>query len=356
MASYKANNMKANVISFSGGRTSAYLVHIIEQMRKRGEIDNVHYIFIDTGAEHPKTYEFIKRCVEHFKIDLTCIRSEVQLEPGVGAQYKIIPIEDIKHDLEPWRPMLAKHGTPFNPGGGFCTDRLKTTASDKYCKDTFGDCYKWIGYRADEAKRAWGQGAYAILSSLGFDSMDAAKLMSDCIKSEDVERVIFEATGFVQDMFGEPDERADILVRRVMAQKKRGFRFMFEVTDFEKQDVIDFWASMPFDLGIDEWSGNCVFCIKKGENKVALAAKDNPELADQFEALLEEESVRDVGRRFGQLIMYRGHNSLRTIREKYKDVTRDELVAGLRGSKSMDTGSCSESCEAYSDQMDMLEE
>jgi 3'-phosphoadenosine 5'-phosphosulfate sulfotransferase (PAPS reductase)/FAD synthetase len=45
------------VVSFSGGRTSAYLCKIM--IDKFGK-DNVDFIYMDTGAEHPKTYEFIK--------------------------------------------------------------------------------------------------------------------------------------------------------------------------------------------------------------------------------------------------------------------------------------------------------
>ncbi|MBD2815963.1 phosphoadenosine phosphosulfate reductase family protein, partial [Xenorhabdus sp. Flor] len=60
-----------NVVSFSGGRTSAYLVYLMEQRRKQGE--DVRYVFMDTGAEHPKTYEFIRDLVQHWKIDLVCL-------------------------------------------------------------------------------------------------------------------------------------------------------------------------------------------------------------------------------------------------------------------------------------------
>ncbi|AUR93167.1 phosphoadenosine phosphosulfate reductase family protein [Vibrio phage 1.184.A._10N.286.49.A5] len=42
-----------NVVSFSGGRTSAYLVHLMEQKRKLEGWD-VRYLFMDTGAEHPR--------------------------------------------------------------------------------------------------------------------------------------------------------------------------------------------------------------------------------------------------------------------------------------------------------------
>lgn len=37
-----------NVVSFSGGRTSAYLLWLMEQKRQAGE--DVHYVFMDTGS------------------------------------------------------------------------------------------------------------------------------------------------------------------------------------------------------------------------------------------------------------------------------------------------------------------
>lgn len=40
------------IISFSGGRTSAYLCYLLKQMGV-----DVDVIFMDTGAEHPSTYD-----------------------------------------------------------------------------------------------------------------------------------------------------------------------------------------------------------------------------------------------------------------------------------------------------------
>ena len=85
----KIDNSKVQVVSFSGGRTSAYMVWLIEAMRKSGElVAPVEYIFMDTGAEHPKTYDFIKKCVEHFGIELTCLRGDFNQPVGVGHEYK----------------------------------------------------------------------------------------------------------------------------------------------------------------------------------------------------------------------------------------------------------------------------
>lgn len=66
--------MKKQVCSFSGGRTSAYLCKLL--LEKFGK-DNVEFVFMDTGAEHPDTYSFIKKCNKHFSLDLKCFESKV---------------------------------------------------------------------------------------------------------------------------------------------------------------------------------------------------------------------------------------------------------------------------------------
>ncbi|ECH8657212.1 hypothetical protein OY08_05925, partial [Salmonella enterica subsp. enterica] len=58
--------IKPQVVSFSGGRSSAYLVYLMEQRRKAGE--DVHFTFMDTGAEHPATYQFIRDLVSDWNI------------------------------------------------------------------------------------------------------------------------------------------------------------------------------------------------------------------------------------------------------------------------------------------------
>ncbi|WP_333609613.1 phosphoadenosine phosphosulfate reductase domain-containing protein, partial [Arsukibacterium sp.] len=104
-----------HVVSFSGGRTSAYMVYLIERIRKSGEWQgNVEYIFMDTGAEHPKTYEFIKKCVEYFGIELTCLRGDFNQPVGVGHTYKVVPLEQCDHDMigGPFAQLMRKYGAP----------------------------------------------------------------------------------------------------------------------------------------------------------------------------------------------------------------------------------------------------
>lgn len=294
-AANKESKMK-HVVSFSGGRTSAYLVHLMEQKRKHEGWD-VHYVFMDTGAEHPATYDFVRDVVEKWKIPLICLRVDINPTIGKGNGYREMDINQCKHDLEPWKSMLRKYGTPYI-GGAFCTDRLKLVPYTKYCNEHFGrgGYVTWLGIRADEPRRL---------------------------------------------------------------SEKDGFRYLAELSDFDKDDVLDWWSEQSFDLKLQEHLGNCVFCIKKSINKVALAAKDEPKLAKQFNEVITDKSVRIVESRTSPSeIIYRGRASFSQVIAMFSEHDRDEMFWSLQSSKRYDTGSCSESCEVFSGeaQMDMFDE
>ncbi|TVW03486.1 hypothetical protein AZK16_10440, partial [Streptococcus pneumoniae] len=67
-----------NVVSFSGGRTSAYLLWLMEQKRRAGK--DVHYVFMDTGCEHPMTYRFVREVVKFWDIPLTVLQVDINPE------------------------------------------------------------------------------------------------------------------------------------------------------------------------------------------------------------------------------------------------------------------------------------
>lgn len=83
------------------------------------------------------------------------------------------------------------------------------------------------------------------------------------------------------------------------------------------------------------------FCIKKSLQKVALAAKDEPQLAEQFWEMIQEEDIKQ------DKVMYRSNRSLSEVIALFRDEGRDELASRMRSMRQYDTGSCSESCEAF---------
>lgn len=308
----KIDNSKVQVVSFSGGRTSAYMVWLIESMRKSGIITcRVIYIFMDTGAEHPKTYEFLRKCVEYFGIELICLRGDFNQPVGKGSTYQVLDISECEHDMinGPMGQILNKYGTP-TVMGAWCTSRMKEETHDKYCDDVFGvgNYVTWLGIRADEQSR-------------------------------------------------------------LKIGKRSDLRYLAEISDFDKEDVLDFWKDMPFDLEIEEHLGNCVFCIKKSINKIALAARDEPELAAQWMKAIEsatdrlnqptEKEVNDLfpykyTQQVEKGVMYRNHNSMESIIAKFALHSRDEIYDSIRSMKRKESGGCTESCEAFTNQLELL--
>ena len=277
--------MKQIVVNFSGGRTSAYLCSLIKKLHPTAV-----FVFMDTGAEHPATYDFVRQCNNYFGLNLVCLRAKVSQEQGIGVGYEIIDIADIGHNLNVWRDMLSKYSTPYMHGA-FCTKNFKTVPFEKY------------------ANAAWGKGNYHTILGIRID---------------------------------EP--------RRLNMRKD--FSYLADISDFDKKDVLDWWSKMPFDLQIPEHLGNCVFCIKKGVNKIALAAKDEPQLASDFMEVVEGKTVRLIpSRTVSPEYMYRNNMSLRSIIDLYAEMPRDQLAKTVRS--TFETGSCSESCEAFAEQMDL---
>ena len=254
-----------NIVSFSGGRSSAYMIY--QLMQSQSDAD---YIFMDTGAEHPKTYEFIRNIVKHWGIKLTCLRVVVNPELGHANFYREITLDELTQDLQPFRDVCYKYGTPY-VHGAFCTRTMKLEPFTRYCNDKYGkgNYVTWLGIRADEPKRL---------------------------------------------------------------KPKDGYKYLAEISDFDKQDIINWWKIQPFDLEIPEHLGNCVFCIKKSINKIALATRDEPKMAEDFINLIDDPNIRVVERRQqANKTMYRGNNSLVSIMAMYQNHSREDILTTIRG-------------------------
>ena len=274
------------IVSFSGGRTSAYLCKVMIDEFGR---DNVDFIYMDTGAEHPKTYEFIRNVNKHFGLNLVCLRGDFNQPLGKGHKYNVVSIDDIGPDLKPYTALVKKYGTP-GVASAWCTSRMKEETHDKYCNEKYGkgNYETWIGIRADEPRR---------LSGIG---------------------------------------------------KREDLRYMAEITDVEKDDVLGYWSKQPFNLEIDEWLGNCVFCFKKSNLKLAAAQRDEPGLYIEWLEMIESATERDGQDRVSKHVMNRKKMTLKDVIATFDGSTGGEIKARIRGGHHIDTGSCSESCEVFS--------
>ncbi len=274
-------------VCFSGGRTSAYMVYLMERARREFGWD-VRYFFADTGVEHPMTYRFIRDIVKFWGIDLIILRAKVNPILGQGNGYEVFEPKDLMNSavmppFQPFLDMMKKYGTP-TAFGPYCSERMKKDVTDKYCKEHFGKdgFVSWIGIRGDEPHRL---------------------------------------------------------------KPKPGVKYLADLVPLvDKQDINEWWSHQPFDLLLEEQEGNCLFCIKKSTAKLALAAKQNPNFLQVWKYHINNKDVREKAG-YDKRIMYRGHLSLEGIAEMYADKTEDEIRSTMRSAKRQETGLCAESCE-----------
>lgn len=136
------------LISFSGGKTSAFMTKIIKTFRPDAKV-----LFANTGAEHPETYKFIENIQKFWGIDITFIECVVTDEMGKGTTYKEVSFADLNRTGQPFYDVSAKYGIP-NKGYPHCTNYMKIIPIHAWAKGNLSKDYKTaIGIRADEIDR-----------------------------------------------------------------------------------------------------------------------------------------------------------------------------------------------------------
>lgn len=303
--------MKKQVASISGGRTSHFMIS--ELVKKFGK-DNVDLVCCDTGAEHEGTYQFIRDTEKYFNMKITCLRLVMPKEDGVGGQYEILSSSEIKKDYKAFKSLTEKYGLPFNPGGKFCTDQMKTQIYKKYCNSKYGkgNYTTWIGYRHEpkDASRSWGHTVSGQLNKwFNVPQRDQGEFYKDCVKCLDsslgdlVNHILSQSHLPITDEghYG----RVMKVVDRVVKTRQKGYRFLFEISDFDKTDIIDWWEGQEFDLNIPPNCGNCVFCIEKTVNQLSYLCHTQPEYAKEWVEVVTSPLIPVKGRKMDEDVMYR---------------------------------------------------
>lgn len=309
----KWEGKQVHIDSLSGGRSSRYQGFLLEGLAKKNNW-HLEHVFMDTGAEHPATYQFLLDMHEKWGWDITCIRA-VTHEFGTGNTHEVLSIKELKQDYKAYIDHCVKYNVPSIATPN-CTERMKTFPFVDYCKGKYGkNGYKrWIGYRADEPKRM-----------------------------KEVEDQI--------EMF--------MLDKKTKARRNshKGFGYLAHISDFDKQDITEWSAKQSFDLPYRfDHLGNCVFCVKKDPQKIALAARDEPEMAIQFIEVIENDDNRVLpSSPYDKNIQYRGHHSLASIMNTYADVPTEVLRDNVyRGRKLKAEPKCATSCIGVDVQYEMF--
>ncbi len=230
------------VISFSGGRTSGYLLWRVLQAHGGALPANVLVCFQNTGVEREETLAFIDRCSREWGVPVVWLeyryegRHRAALDETAPAKRKrngtpgfaVVDFVNASRNGEPFEAVIRARNMLPNPVTRFCTVELKIRTLARYVKslgwEQWTNC---IGFRADEPQRV-------------------AKLR----RNSEAERSGEEAVT--------PLHKAGVT----------------------KADVMAFWKAHPFDLGIDSDAGNCTLCFLKGQGKLERLMKGRPDLAE----------------------------------------------------------------------------
>lgn len=215
-------------ISFSGGRTSAYMLHQVLQAGGGVLPSEAIVCFANTGKEDEATLKFVKDCQDNWNVPITWL--EYVDAEETKDRWKLVNFETASRNGEPFEALIRKRNYLPNPVSRFCTVELKVRTIHRYLKALgWTEWDSMLGIRADEQRR---------LAKIGN-----------------------------QD-YGKHEEKIAPLGR-------------LGVT---KEIVGEFWRNQSFDLGLPNMNGvtmhgNCDLCFLKGGAQVLSLIQEKPERA-----------------------------------------------------------------------------
>lgn len=212
-------------ISFSGGRTSAYMLWRIVQAHGGTLPNDVKVTFANTGKEMPETLDFVRDCGERWGVEIVWL----ERVPGEhGQRFKVTSHAEAARNGEPYKALILEKQYLPNPVTRFCTSELKIRVMRDYARSLGWDTWtNVLGLRADEARRV-------------------AKIRNN--------RDVWE-------------NEAPLAAAGVT-----------------KRDVSEFWSRQNFDLRLQNVNGttplgNCDMCFLKSASTLQSIMRNRPDLA-----------------------------------------------------------------------------
>jgi 3'-phosphoadenosine 5'-phosphosulfate sulfotransferase (PAPS reductase)/FAD synthetase len=140
------------VISFSGGRTSAYMLWRVLQAHDMKLPDDAFVCFANTGKEDEATLKFVHDCETNWDIKITWL--EYDNADLLANRWKVVNYKTADRNGLPFEKMIDRKKYLPNTFARFCTQELKIFPIDKYMKSLgYQDYLTFVGIRADEPRR-----------------------------------------------------------------------------------------------------------------------------------------------------------------------------------------------------------
>lgn len=229
------------LISFSGGRTSAYMLRQIIDAWEGKLPPDVHVTFANTGKEREETLAFVAECESRWNTKIHW------LERGIDGAMRKVTFASASRAGEPFKALINKKQYLPNPVTRFCTSELKIRVMRDYARSLgWGHWTNVLGLRADEPARV-------ARASTNRDPWDNAMPLS-----------------------------------------KAGIT---------EADVLAYWKAQPFDLGLTPGEGNCDLCFLKSAATISAIIERRPDLAQwwiEAEAEAEAKASKPSGAVFRQ--------------------------------------------------------
>lgn len=135
-------------ISFSGGRTSAYMLWRVLQAHGGALPDDAIVCFANTGKEDEETLKFVQRCSDEWSVPIHWVEFSKD-EP----RFQVVSFDTASRNGEPFEQLIQKKSYLPNPIARFCTEELKVKAINRFLASIGMDADTMVGVRADEPRR-----------------------------------------------------------------------------------------------------------------------------------------------------------------------------------------------------------
>lgn len=138
-------------ISFSGGRTSAFMLKKILDANN-GLPADCYVCFANTGKEDEATLKFVKDIEDNWNVKITWLEFNNESEHG----FDLVNFETASRDGEPFQRLIRYKGILPNVFMRFCTQELKVKIIRNYLKSINADVddrSHYVGIRSDEPRR-----------------------------------------------------------------------------------------------------------------------------------------------------------------------------------------------------------
>ena len=134
-------------ISFSGGRTSAYMLYQVLRAHGGSLPSEAIVCFANTGKEDEATLQFVKDCSDRWNVPITWLEYRAD-------GYAVVDFATASRNGEPFEALIEKKNYLPNTFARFCTSELKINPMKKHLKSLgYEDIVTFVGIRADEPRR-----------------------------------------------------------------------------------------------------------------------------------------------------------------------------------------------------------